>query len=256
MKRVLTTIIICVLFGAIVNVLVAWTFALAVPWPWEATETAVSLEERSAYGQHLRIAVTHIGTGTILIDQFRDYGHRNIEAFRSATIVIRDFQPLPPQPEEIIPGGIDLSPERPPNDDRGRPTSILRRVEGRGWPMISLWCERPSLPDRGPSGMFSADLSRLRGGVRIRFLEPWTDPASPAMRHSRMIPLRPRPLGFVINSLFYAAILAMLVPGVQWTMRRIRIRRGRCPKCGYPAGSSDVCTECGNELPLVIVDRS
>jgi hypothetical protein len=55
--------------------------------------------------------------------------------------------------------------------------------------------------------------------------------------------------GFAINTVFYAAILWLLFAAPGFVRRRIRIKRGRCPACGYPIGSSDVCTECGAVLP-------
>jgi len=62
------------------------------------------------------------------------------------------------------------------------------------------------------------------------------------------VPTRPLWPGFAINTIFYAAILwvVFLAPG---TIRRaIRRRRGLCPACAYPIGTSDVCTECGKPL--------
>ena len=51
--------------------------------------------------------------------------------------------------------------------------------------------------------------------------------------------------GFAINTVFYAAILWLLFAGPFALRRRRRIKRGLCPKCAYPVGTSDVCTECG-----------
>ena len=52
--------------------------------------------------------------------------------------------------------------------------------------------------------------------------------------------------GFAINTIFYAAIVWLLffTPGA--VRRTIRRRRGLCPACAYPIGTSPVCTECGN----------
>ena len=56
--------------------------------------------------------------------------------------------------------------------------------------------------------------------------------------------------GFAINTIFYAAMLGVVffVPGM--VKRRVRRRRGLCPACAYPVGTSPVCTECGASLPL------
>ncbi len=62
------------------------------------------------------------------------------------------------------------------------------------------------------------------------------------------IPLRPMWPGFAVNTIFYATILWLLIPGPFVLRRFFRRRRGLCVKCGYPVGESGVCTECGWEL--------
>lgn len=59
-----------------------------------------------------------------------------------------------------------------------------------------------------------------------------------------VMPLRPLPLGFTANTLFYAAILWS--PGAlkRWNRRR----RGRCEKCGYDAAGAGLCPECGRAV--------
>jgi hypothetical protein len=68
----------------------------------------------------------------------------------------------------------------------------------------------------------------------------------------RAIPYRPIWPGFAINTIFYAAMLWMLlfVPGK--IRRFIRIRGHRCPACGYiiAPGVGNKCSECGNPLSL------
>ena len=55
--------------------------------------------------------------------------------------------------------------------------------------------------------------------------------------------------GFSINTLFCAAFLWTLLCGPSMVMRHYRIRRGLCPKCAYPMGGTELCTECGKPLP-------
>ncbi len=72
---------------------------------------------------------------------------------------------------------------------------------------------------------------------------------TPPARPLRPICFRPIWPGFAINTLFYAGIHWLLIPGPFALRRLIRQRRGLCPKCAYPTGESAVCTECGRDLP-------
>jgi hypothetical protein len=61
------------------------------------------------------------------------------------------------------------------------------------------------------------------------------------------LPLRPLWGGLALNTLFYASLFAL--PLIVWPLarRRRRIRKGRCPACGYDlaATAEPVCPECG-----------
>jgi hypothetical protein len=59
--------------------------------------------------------------------------------------------------------------------------------------------------------------------------------------------LTPRWPGFVVNTVLYAAALAVLVLGPRALRRAYRAQRGRCVSCGYDLRHSarGVCPECG-----------
>ena len=61
--------------------------------------------------------------------------------------------------------------------------------------------------------------------------------------------LRPIWPGFAVNTVFYAMVLWLLIPGPFVLRRFIRVKRGLCSACAYPIGESDVCSECGKALP-------
>lgn len=63
------------------------------------------------------------------------------------------------------------------------------------------------------------------------------------------LPLRPIWPGFAVNTLFYAAVLWLLIWGPFALRRLVRKQRGLCPACGYPVGGLATCTECGRPLP-------
>jgi len=64
-----------------------------------------------------------------------------------------------------------------------------------------------------------------------------------------VLPLRPIWPGFAVNTVFYAAVLWLLIAAPFALRRRRRIRRGLCPKCAYDlrgsAPGSTACPECG-----------
>ena len=69
-----------------------------------------------------------------------------------------------------------------------------------------------------------------------------------------MLPVVPLWPGFAVNTLFYAIILWLLIPGPFVLRRVIRLKRGRCPKCGYDLrgqlpGAGSGCPECGWNRP-------
>ncbi|HWB19251.1 MAG TPA: hypothetical protein VG711_03040 [Phycisphaerales bacterium] len=68
----------------------------------------------------------------------------------------------------------------------------------------------------------------------------------------RMLPWHPIVFGFIVNTLFYALILWIAIYIPRSMIRERRWRRGLCPDCGYPVGSSPTCTECGALLPSKI----
>jgi hypothetical protein len=64
----------------------------------------------------------------------------------------------------------------------------------------------------------------------------------------RNLPLKPVWGGFAVNSAAYGggSWLALLL--IQRWRRAAREKRGLCAVCGYPAGASSVCTECGKPV--------
>ena len=68
---------------------------------------------------------------------------------------------------------------------------------------------------------------------------------------STMIPLAPIWPGFAVNSAIFGAawgVVTLIVLGPGVIVRTRRNARSACFACGYPVGSSTVCTECGQVL--------
>ena len=69
-------------------------------------------------------------------------------------------------------------------------------------------------------------------------------------------PLRPLPLGLIVNTLIYAALLALAVDGLAAVRRRFRARRSLCTLCKYPIRDLLTCPECGTAVVLPTSDSS
>ncbi len=116
-------------------------------------------------------------------------------------------------------------------------------------------------PEGFPSGFSLPDEIRydivlIESGWPMRSLRRMqTHVVSPSRVFGHVVPIidhkqwwrEARPLwpGFAINTLLYAAVLWLMFVAPFALRRRRRIKRGLCPKCAYPVGTSDVCTECG-----------
>jgi hypothetical protein len=106
----------------------------------------------------------------------------------------------------------------------------------RGWPCLGL-------VSRARYETFGNTVIESSGGFVLKSEHWW-------FIFGRMLPYQPVWPGFAINTIFYAAILCGLFFAPGMVKRGLRRRRGLCPACAYPIGSSPVCTECGSPLKI------
>ncbi len=128
----------------------------------------------------------------------------------------------------------------PPLPPKGTWIGVGMTLFRAGWPCRSLEAEY-----QGKQFMDLPLVSRWRYSLTLP--EPLTIIRHEEARY-RPLPYRPIWPDFAVNTLFYAAILSLLICGLFALRRLIRRKRGQCVKCGYPLGNSPVCTECGREL--------
>jgi hypothetical protein len=111
----------------------------------------------------------------------------------------------------------------------------VRRVRA-GWPLFAV--EGAEWVDYRKSIVRYTDL--LSAPHELRWL-------------TNRVPVGPVLPGFAINTIFYAAMLWLLFFTTGKIRRFMRIRRHRCPACGYQiasgGGIGPVCSECGAALP-------
>lgn len=60
-----------------------------------------------------------------------------------------------------------------------------------------------------------------------------------------IFPLRPLLRGWLINTVFYAAVWWAACTGTRYLRSVARTRRGRCARCAYPRENHVICPECG-----------
>ncbi len=125
-----------------------------------------------------------------------------------------------------------------------------RRIQA-GWPFLALRGYWMIMEPDEETGLMSTKRRwalSVEGAKRPVPLLPWPGGFG-GEGSERPLPLLPIWPGFVVNTLFYAAVLWLLICGPFALRRFIRIRHGLCPACGYPMGESSICSECGAELP-------
>jgi hypothetical protein len=115
---------------------------------------------------------------------------------------------------------------------------------------LSLWSmiTHAGLPCRSLTGELTSrgtTADEVYGGFKVKGAIEIPDSIRASRSFTGLLPLRPIWPGFAINTVFYAGVLWLLFAAPFALRRRRRIKRGLCPKCAYPVGTSAVCTECG-----------
>ncbi len=212
MKKIIVTTIIFLLAGAVVNVAVAWVITASSTYPgWSRTATVLNnVEWPHSVPSHWPERATTI--------QPEAFGWR-LDRYQAGTSEERD-------------GEIWATEQ------------FCLDIVRVGWPCYALQTENwidfvvPQQPGDVGHHRFDGQPRRTWWLCGI-----WLTP------NMKSLPLRPIWLGFTVNTIFYAAVLWLLIPGPFVLRRVIRVKRGLCPKCAYPTGESDVCSECGKALP-------
>ncbi|HVP73141.1 MAG TPA: hypothetical protein VMS30_05340 [Phycisphaerales bacterium] len=238
-RRILTSIIVLLIIGAVINVFVAWTcVALAKTRMFDAialgrmrAEQYAAEDAKAARGEdpdaerYLALLFLARGTRMLIVDESNDARTRRISTQSAGwpwlgldAEQIRDG----PQPLKTCWGV-------------GMGTMIL------DYPPLSVGSSTgppafPRLPIAGPPAPPAATTAAV------------TAAPTPRQTTDRLLPMRPVWPGFALNTAVYA--LAAWVMWLLWmmTMRTQRRLRGLCGRCAYPVGVSAVCTECGHRV--------
>lgn len=114
-----------------------------------------------------------------------------------------------------------------------------------GWPLLAM--QSRTIVVRHNTGAEHIDRTPA---IPLPFwLRQYVDGISEGYGLTRVLPLAPVWPAFLASTLLYALAFWIVLRLPRALRTFIRLRRGHCTQCGYPRGSSDVCTECGAPLP-------
>lgn len=135
-------------------------------------------------------------------------------------------------------------------DDEYPPLGLLaegasRRVVAAGFPMRSLYYERTGFA-RYFDGDDEGSLNMITGwtdGIWI----PWRKPSYfyYGFQPGCVLPTLPVWPGFAVNTAIYGVLIWLVGFGPFALRRTLRRRRGRCVRCGYDVAGLTKCPECG-----------
>jgi hypothetical protein len=80
-------------------------------------------------------------------------------------------------------------------------------------------------------------------------------PTGLTSRRHQLLPLDPVLPGFLLNTLVYASLPALVLTAAHLRAHRRR-RQSRCPACGYPIAGLPTCPECGQAVATPTPDHA
>ena len=224
MRRRVLTILALLVAGAVVNVAVAWGCAS------RSIQRSWTISAREGYSRIESVGFWRV-FGT---DSFGRVRIRSWWAFEwSGGITVNLNLPAA---RDLLPKWTDVVDHLEPGDINN--ADVV--AEATGWPFLAMFAHyelAPGEPDQ--SGKYFFPIRSPRGIVI-------SDAGDLCLL---ILPTRIIWPGFAINTILYAVVLWLLIPGPFALRRLVRRRRGLCPACTYPMGESPTCTECGRDLP-------
>ncbi len=229
MKRWAIIITICILLGAIINVALAWWFAIRLDEFAPPSSSKIGLSyDGPGYTQWNTSTVDWTGSSLAYSQSFDS---RNFTAISGNEL----------SSDEVLPYWAEMV--RPDPDTTEPYPFNWEHAVAHGWPMRSIlrsWEDKDNHETNYSYCITWKAPSWIRGNQ--------TNPT--AIKQPVYLPLKIIWHCFIANTLLYA-ITPLLIFNLPRKFRSyLRTKRKQCTKCGYPIGQSEICTECGSQLKI------
>jgi len=227
--RPLETICVFVPIGAMVAILVSWLLALSAPYAYldanrDTIQVSIKDNDMEFSGRVANVFGMTWASGT--------WTRNASGAQREAVNADR----IPRWSGLSVPRAVFTSPEN-------IVAFTNRRVVAYGWPLRAMWMELSCVE---VSDAQQPTQRENTGGMPIGWL-----PNIVVGRNdlgSRALPLYPIWSGVIVNSCLYALVCLIGWHATRRGREMLRVRTGRCRKCGYPLVAGR-CPECGCPAP-------
>lgn len=245
LRIIITCVIVFLLLGAIVNVALAWGCALGI----RVGSAGQGTKGISVLGEDEWLWFVRFGEqpGDATVESYCIPKNETVSAWLSITTT-RAESAMPRWTSIPHPNPRDTSSFLILTDRGGRMTAAVEMERAFGLPWLTMTYRA-----------VQTQVWNEPGDIEMRIMDgiPLTVPFRYEPRKLRALPLRIIWTGFVANSIVLGAGiwigLWLVTLGPLRLRRHLRIKRGLCPKCAYPAGKSPICTECGKPLPSRLV---
>lgn len=121
---------------------------------------------------------------------------------------------------------------------------VVTRHHSSGWPLRALeWRGRYAIDTMATNA--TVETATLDGGIALTARPLPGD----CLYRMRALPVKPLAVGFVVDTLFWGGMLAVVLGSAQSLLRRWRVSRSRCARCSYHvvAQMGGRCSECGEK---------
>jgi len=224
MKRWVIIITICLFIGAMINVAVAWWFAIRLD-ELAPTSSEIAGISKDGFGYHTWTVETINWQGCTW-----SFSKSSYTSFSGEGRKLTAYDALPYWADFIKPN---------PKTTQPYPYHWQQAV-AYGWPLRSVlraWQGSDNTQDDHSYSFYWDAPKWLRGRK--------TSPI--AYKQPLYLPLKIIWPGFIANTFVYLVPVYIYILLIKHRSY-LRLKRKQCTKCGYPIGQSEVCTECGAKL--------